>query len=362
MKSYREIYREWRWLVYNQLEASLLNLMVDGELSINIGDSTYSDNPNFKKYTQDKILDYKEKKFDVSQKKILKYDNNIYKSAKQWSNRFSSYSSYSFTSFYRSKFIENCYLPIDDFDDPDLLQQLKKNIIYYHWWDSMSHEELINSLIHTHFLKSTRKLITRNKLKFYISNRFKTKEDIIDYILSHFEPKKRMIQEMNVTNRGFVVFDYNWLFSNDLKSSIRIFENECRIHFDEKIIGSFYNENILFREIKKKFGKKYRVISQGSPEWLGIQRFDIYFPDLNIAIEYQGEQHQRPVDFGGKGKKKALEQFKENIKRDAIKKEKAMKNDCELIYVFPNYQLKKVIKNLHVKINNKTKSNEKACL
>lgn len=356
MKSYREIYREWRWLLYNQLDASILNLMINGELKLNIGDESYSDNRNFKKYTNDKIKDYQEKNFDVSHEQIINYDNYIYKSAKEWTNK---YSSYSFASFYflRSEFIENCYVITDNFGQNELINKISNNVIYYHWWDYLNYEELINCLIDTHFLASTSKLVKRNKLKEYIRKRFRRKEEVVDHILRQFEPKKKMIQEMNVTTRNSVVFDYNWLFSNDLKRSIRIFENECRIHYDENIIGSFYNENILFREIRKKFGKKFRVVSQGSPEWLGLQRFDIYFPDLKIAIEYQGEQHQRPVDFGGKGKRKALEQFKENLKRDAVKKKKAMKNDCKIVYVYPNYKLKKVLKNIQLEIKNKTESN-----
>ena len=71
-----------------------------------------------------------------------------------------------------------------------------------------------------------------------------------------------MIKEMNSTFRGSVIFDYGWLFRNELTKSIRVFENECRFEFNEKIIGSFYNENLLFREIVKKFGNDYKIISQ----------------------------------------------------------------------------------------------------
>ncbi len=85
---------------------------------------------------------------------------------------------------------------------------------------------------------------------------------------------------------------------------------------------------------------KHKIISQGSPEWLSPQRFDIYFQDLNIAIEYQGEQHFKPVDFGGKGKSFAKKQFISNQRRDEIKAKKAKANNCILIYVLPNYDFK----------------------
>ena len=39
---------------------------------------------------------------------------------------------------------------------------------------------------------------------------------------------------------------------------------------------------------------------EASPPWLGLQRLDIYLPELKLAIEHQGEQHYRPIEaFGG---------------------------------------------------------------
>lgn len=42
------------------------------------------------------------------------------------------------------------------------------------------------------------------------------------------------------------------------------------------------------------------AIFQWSPHWLGRQSVDIYVPSINVAFEYQGEQHYQPVAvFGG---------------------------------------------------------------
>ena len=138
-----------------------------------------------------------------------------------------------------------------------------------------------------------------------------------------------------------------------MKRCIRIIENECRIANNEKIIGAFYNEDLLFREIARTFGEVHKVVSQGSPDWLTPQRFDIFFPDLNIAIEYQGEQHFIPVDFGGKGMRIAKIQYQENVKRDALKLDKANRNNCLIIYVLPDYDIKKVKKNITSEIRTK---------
>lgn len=44
----------------------------------------------------------------------------------------------------------------------------------------------------------------------------------------------------------------------------------------------------------------WKILYEYSPDWLGKQRFDIYIPKYNIAIEYNGEQHYKPIArFGG---------------------------------------------------------------
>ena len=55
------------------------------------------------------------------------------------------------------------------------------------------------------------------------------------------------------------------------------------------------------------------IIHHGKPKWLGRQHVDIWFPKRKIGIEYQGIQHDQPVEyFGGEeGYKKAYEAAKE---------------------------------------------------
>ena len=66
--------------------------------------------------------------------------------------------------------------------------------------------------------------------------------------------------------------------------------------------------------------------------WLKRQSLDFYLPDYNIAIECQGEQHFKPVDFAGKGEKWAKEMFLKNQKYDKIKKLLCKENNLELLY------------------------------
>lgn len=333
MKTIEEIYKEWRWLTYNKIDKLSIEFIPNQQ------ESVVKIEKNFEKKSQN---NYSDKNFEVSEKQINNYDANIRLNAKELTSKYSLY--YYGQFFYlRSIFIENCFIKINEYNNSDLLQKIKRNIIYYHWWDELSFDELSQCIIETHFLNSTSKLLDKESLFEYFKQRFTSKEEFINYLLKNFIPKESMIKEMNSITRSHVIFDYSWLFDNELKKSIRIFENECRLEFKEKIIGSFYNETILFREIKNNYENKFAVISQGSPEWLNLQRFDIYFPELNIAIEYQGEQHQYPVDFGGKGKKIAKQQFEENLKRDLIKQEKATQNNCEILYIYPNYDIKNVL-------------------
>lgn len=49
----------------------------------------------------------------------------------------------------------------------------------------------------------------------------------------------------------------------------------------------------LVRELEPGAKREY------SPSWLHPQRFDVYVPQLKLAIEYQGAQHYEPIEFFG---------------------------------------------------------------
>ena len=68
-------------------------------------------------------------------------------------------------------------------------------------------------------------------------------------------------------------------YAQKIREKLRAIENEYRIDKGHTIVGSMINESILFQKIKEHF-KDYKVISQGSPNWLKRQRIDIYFHPL----------------------------------------------------------------------------------
>lgn len=113
-----------------------------------------------------------------------------------------------------------------------------------------------------------------------------------------------------------------------------------------KIGEGWISETELYYRIADTFNE-YEVIHHGSPSWLGRQHLDIYFPKLNIGVEYQGAQHYVAVDFFG-----GQEALEKTIERDKAKRKKCEENDCHLIIVDEGYdfevvkeKIERIIKN-----------------
>ena len=156
-------------------------------------------------------------------------------------------------------------------------------------------------------------------------------------------------------------FDVNYSNSTQLKKDVghtfRIFCKKCLEEAEHigrsaenyfrknsgipEIGEGWVSETHLYYEIKKLLSHK--VIHHGRPKWLGRQHFDIWIPSLNIAVEYQGAQHDRPVDFFG-----GEEAFKKNQRRDETKKKLCMENNVRLIEVREGYKIKEIIKEMHM--------------
>ncbi|MEQ1071025.1 hypothetical protein [Acinetobacter lwoffii] len=110
-----------------------------------------------------------------------------------------------------------------------------------------------------------------------------------------------------------------------------ISERESENHIRElkgvaRIGERWVNETLLFNYINLLF-PQYTVQREASPSWLSRQRFDVYIPELNLAIEYQGQQHYLAVDlFGGE------EGLKRTKQRDKEKLQLSKANGVEIIY------------------------------
>jgi hypothetical protein len=104
-------------------------------------------------------------------------------------------------------------------------------------------------------------------------------------------------------------------------------ENEIRGLLGIPFIGEgWISERELLNIVRDIFPNN-EVIHQASPEWLGRQRLDIFMPELRLAIEYQGQQHYKPVSlFGGD------EGFKQTQERDKLKAKLCAEKGVTLIY------------------------------
>ena len=104
-------------------------------------------------------------------------------------------------------------------------------------------------------------------------------------------------------------------------------ENQIRDLKGVARIGErWVNETLLFNYINLLF-PQFTVQREASPSWLNRQRFDVYIPELNLAIEYQGQQHYVAVDlFGGEeGLKRTKQRDKEKLQLSKI-------NGVDIVY------------------------------
>ena len=85
------------------------------------------------------------------------------------------------------------------------------------------------------------------------------------------------------------------------------------------------SENRLYRFISNNI--ELNIVRQYKPKWLNKKSLDIFIKDLNIAIEYQGEQHFVPKEhFGGK------ETFETQKQRDIDKYNACKEHGIKLLY------------------------------
>lgn len=84
------------------------------------------------------------------------------------------------------------------------------------------------------------------------------------------------------------------------------------------------SEHNLYNIVKERFPD---AEFQKKFDWLGELSLDIYIPSKKTAIEYQGEQHFRPVEaFGGKSA------YKRQVVNDKRKIKRCQEHGIRLLY------------------------------
>lgn len=97
---------------------------------------------------------------------------------------------------------------------------------------------------------------------------------------------------------------------------------------ENKIINILNENNIQF-EYQKRF------------KWLGRQSLDFYIPEYNMAIECQGEQHFKSVDYWG-----GEVGYDKRKKLDSKKKKLCEIYNIKLCYILYNDNLNEKIQEI----------------
>ena len=120
--------------------------------------------------------------------------------------------------------------------------------------------------------------------------------------------KKRVRVRCSDCGRGF------WVTPNKVQEGQHC--PFCKISQGENLIRSVLTNAGIEFEMQKKFddlkGLGGRKLS-----------YDFFLPHNNLLIEFQGEQHEKPVVFKGLTKKKAEEKFIKQQEHDRRKREYA---------------------------------------
>ena len=95
----------------------------------------------------------------------------------------------------------------------------------------------------------------------------------------------------------------------------------CKNNRGENKIASCLNNLSIEFEQQKKYDDLYGYKRQLS--------YDFYLPKYNMLIEYQGEQHERAIDYFG-GEKR----FKKQKEYDELKKKYAKDNNIKLLIIW----------------------------
>lgn len=120
-----------------------------------------------------------------------------------------------------------------------------------------------------------------------------------------------------------VVVQANHLKSGETKSC------GCMLSYPEELIAQLLDENGVDYIKQKKFPKL---------RYIKPLRFDFYLPDKNMVIEYNGEQHYKPIDYYG-----GEESFEIAKRRDQIKREYCADNKIDYLVIRFDEDIKDIL-------------------
>ena len=119
-------------------------------------------------------------------------------------------------------------------------------------------------------------------------------------LIPSFSKISREVKHELIFKKNFSFpYSISMIIKGFLTDLIRKSENILRERYNVPLVGQgWISETVLYNELKEFFSNDI-VQQHSSPFWLGRQHLDIYFPKYNIGVEYQGRQHDEPIDFFG---------------------------------------------------------------
>lgn len=146
----------------------------------------------------------------------------------------------------------------------------------------------------------------------------KNKINLICIEETNFETYKKLKWKCSCGSTFYCIWD------NVLKGKYRC--NDC---------SSIYSNNEeKVKNLLDFLGVRYiRQYNIGKYKQFNNLYFDFYLPELNLMLEIDGEQHYKPVRFGGISSNEANINFKKQKQRDRIKNQYCKENNINLLRI-----------------------------
>ena len=148
------------------------------------------------------------------------------------------------------------------------------------------------------------------------------------YELESLKSEKSLFNEPFNKKIFLEIYDLDKNIARHRRKIDNYYENLCREEFGFRKIGEGNVSELLLAKIIEQIFTNTEIIMHYRPKWLGGLELDIYIPNLQLAFEYQGQQHFHSIKaWGGE---KALNKIQE---RDALKRKICETHTIKLIEV-----------------------------